>query len=102
MVSMAKEPNSSHIMQLQVYLHYLRIQHGMIVYVEKNTLQSRSFPVEYDPKVAEEAIQRFRRLHLALTKGEIPEPEARLKPDRKWECGYCAWKEGCWGGEEKI
>ena len=102
MLSMAKGINSSHLMQLQVYLHYLRLQHGMIVYVEKNTLQTKSFPVEYDPKAAEEAIKRFRRLHLHLTKDEIPEPEALLTPARKWECGYCGWKQECWAREDKV
>jgi len=100
MLSMIKEPNASHIMQLQVYLHYLRHQHGLIVYVEKNTLQTKSFPVEYDPKVAEEALKRFRRLHLAVKNNEIPEPEARLVPGRSWECNYCGWKEECWAQKE--
>ncbi len=102
MLDMVKEANYAHVVQLQVYLHYLKLQHGIIVYVEKNNLHTKSFTIEYDPKIAEEALQRFRRLHLAVISGEIPEPEARLSRDRMWECNYCAWKEECWGYQDSI
>ena len=97
MVSMAKEPQESHLMQLQIYLHFLKLRYGMIVYVEKNTLQTKWFNVEYDAQKAEDAIKRFKRLHLAVKNDEIPEPEAKMTPGKEWECGYCDWKEECWG-----
>jgi CRISPR/Cas system-associated exonuclease Cas4 (RecB family) len=100
MVSMAKEPQPSHVMQLQVYLHFLKLRYGMIVYVEKNTLQTKWFNVEYDEAAAEDAIKRFRRLHLAVSKNEMPEPEARITSGKEWECSYCDWKDECWGTQK--
>jgi CRISPR/Cas system-associated exonuclease Cas4 (RecB family) len=97
MLSMTNEPQPSHVMQLQVYLHFLGMKYGMIVYVEKNTLQTKWFNVDYDPQKAEGAINRFKRIHSSVKNNEIPEPEAKMTPGKEWECNYCDWKDECWG-----
>jgi len=88
-------PQPHHIMQLQLYMHALKIFNGFILYVEKNTLHSRAFEVKYDERIAAIALDRFSKLHKHLISKEIPAPEARLKPEMAWMCRRCDWKEEC-------
>ena len=95
MLSMMPSPNESHVMQLQLYLHAREMEEGAILYVEKNTLQSKTFPIKRDPKQYEQIISRFKKLHAHLKESTTPSPEARLKEEKKWMCRYCAYKNEC-------
>jgi CRISPR/Cas system-associated exonuclease Cas4 (RecB family) len=90
-----KKPTDSHAMQLQLYMHATGITNGVVLYVEKNTLQAKEFDVPYDEAAAQAAIDRFRALHKALTEDELPAPEAKRVKAMKWMCGYCDWAEEC-------
>jgi CRISPR-associated exonuclease Cas4 len=90
-----KEPSPHHEMQLQLYMHYVKVYNGILLYVEKNTLQSRAFIVDYKKEIAKEALERFRLLHKYLTENHIPDPEAKQKDKIKWMCNYCEYKEKC-------
>jgi|TARA_Y100000310_G_scaffold68970_2_gene64316 CRISPR/Cas system-associated exonuclease Cas4 (RecB family) len=88
-------PQESHIMQLQLYLHARKMQEGVLVYVEKNTLKSKTFPVTYNPSIYEVIINRFKKLHEHLKSSSTPDPESRLLEDKKWMCRYCNYKTEC-------
>lgn len=92
-----REPNDSHVLQLQLYLNATGIADGAILYLEKNTLQSKVFPIKYDGNLAELAFARFQAVDEALTANKMPAPEAKAKEkeEMKWQCKFCPWKAEC-------
>ncbi len=90
-----EEPSESHVMQLQLYLHARHIKEGVLLYLEKNTLKSKTFHIAYDVNIFNNVIERFRLLHKRLMNGQIPPPEARLDEDKRWMCRSCQYADEC-------
>lgn len=95
------EPKEENINQLQLYLHYFKMPKGILLYVNKNSLNLKEFVVDYDKKRALSLIA-----DLNETKNKI---EADVVPDRlfdfpeNWQCKYCQFKEICGNaGEGEI
>jgi hypothetical protein len=84
-----------HEMQLQLYLHATKIKDGMILYIQKDNLDTRSFNVQYDEKIIEKILKRFELLHQTLINDKIPFAEAKACEEDLWMCRFCAWKEEC-------
>ena len=97
-----ESPQESHIMQLQLYLHARKMQEGVLVYVEKNTLKSKTFPVTYNASMYEAVINRFKKLHEHLKNSSTPAPESRLIEGKKWMCRYCNYKTECFQETPKV
>jgi CRISPR/Cas system-associated exonuclease Cas4 (RecB family) len=94
-LSMTDEAQPTHVMQLQLYMHALKLTDGCVLYIEKNTMKCKAFYVKYDEKVAAEALYRFQKLHDYLTKDKLIEPEARLISEINWMCKYCEYRDRC-------
>ena len=90
-----EEPNESHVLQLQLYLHANNVQDGILLYLEKNTLKSKTFHITYDEKMYNHIIERFRELHKKLVTTTLPLPEARLNEDKQWMCRSCPYNKEC-------
>lgn len=90
------EASPHNIVQLQLYMHFLGIHNGILLYIDKRNLQSKIFLVNYDEKAAEEIIKRFRTLHMFLAKDAMPDPEARESKNTLWMCRYCEYREKCY------
>ena len=45
------KPKPDHFIQLQIYLHLSKIEHGMVLYEDKNDQQVKAFASTYDEKV---------------------------------------------------
>ncbi len=87
-----------HIMQLQLYMHATGVHNGALLYIEKNTLNTKIFTIPYREVIAAEAIHRFETLHKSLGENRIPEPEARLQKNRQklgWMCSNCDYRIEC-------
>lgn len=97
-----EEASESHIMQLQLYLHARKITEGILLYLEKNTLKSKTFHVTYDPSVYNQVIERFRLLHKRLMAGQLPPPESRLDDDKRWMCRSCQYAVECFNDTPDI
>lgn len=97
-----EEPNEAHVMQLQLYMHMSGIKHGIILYLEKNTLQSRWFNIDYSKEEAEQALKRLNVLHEALTEKKIPVAEAKLDERKKWLCKNCPYARECDKGKIEV
>lgn len=89
------EPHEAHVMQLQLYMHAKDIHNGLIIYLEKNTLQSKTFPVSYDAKYADKTIKRLKDLHQHLKEDKLPIAEARIIYSKGWMCKGCQYREDC-------
>jgi CRISPR/Cas system-associated exonuclease Cas4 (RecB family) len=89
------KPSPSYVSQLQFYMWALRIHDGVILYVEKNTLNSKVFTIPYDEKHAQDILGRFKKLDERLREDRLPEPEAKMDRELNWMCRFCDWKKEC-------
>ena len=90
-----KEANEHHISQLQLYMHAVGIHEGIILYLQKDNLQTASFNIKYDDEKSHEIIKRFHGLHYALKENKTPPAEAKIIKNKNWMCNYCEYKEEC-------
>lgn len=96
MLRIVKKPSRHHIMQLQLYMHATGIHNGILLYLEKNTLQAKVFTIDFDELIVKEALNRFNELHEHLITNSIPPAEASInKSDIGWMCNYCEYGEKC-------
>jgi len=94
-LSYVKSPQKHHVMQLQLYMHGTGIHNGILLYIEKNTLKTKVFTIEFDEHVINELLERFRELHKNLITNQIPIAEAKQNGDIKWMCEKCEYREKC-------
>jgi len=90
-----KEAQQSHRMQLQLYMHATKVHSGIVLYVEKNTLQSSVFEVSYSEEEAQGIIKRFKNLHSSLKNDLLPIAEAKKLEGKEWQCRFCEYSEKC-------
>jgi len=89
------EPQNSHKMQLQLYMHATGVPSGMLLYIEKNTLKSKTFSVAYDADWAQRIMQRFGLLHRHLKDGVLPPAEGKRLREMSVMCANCDYAEEC-------
>jgi CRISPR/Cas system-associated exonuclease Cas4 (RecB family) len=90
-----EEPKPENIMQLQFYMYATKVWDGLLVYIQKDNLQTISFPIRCRKETAHRILQRFETLHNHLTNNTLPEPEAKFSRKKSWACNYCDWREEC-------
>lgn len=85
-------PETDHLKQIQLYLHYFKVPQGVVIYEDKNTQELKEFLVNYDPKLVQEVLKEFQVLKEQLEKDAIP-----LIPEdvELWRCEYCEYREEC-------
>ncbi len=94
-------PKEAHAIQLLLYMQAIKIFDGFVLYVEKNTLKTKSFPVAYDEALVTLTLNRFRKLHQHLTSNMLPDPEARIVKALHWMCATCNYREECYRATPK-
>lgn len=94
-IDAVERPQKSHETQLLFYMHALGVHDGIVLYIDKNNLQSKAFEVGYDEKKALEISKRFSELHNALKENKIPNAEARETVETAWMCRYCEYNSKC-------
>jgi len=90
-----KDYRKEHEIQLQLYMRGLRVNEGIILYIQKDNLETKAFNINYNKKISDYAIERFRELHKSLIENKIPNAEAKQDDSKAWMCNFCAWKEEC-------
>jgi CRISPR/Cas system-associated exonuclease Cas4 (RecB family) len=90
-----KEYKKENEIQLQLYMKALGVHEGILLYVQKDNLETKAFEIKFNYKTADKIIARFAELHKALTTNKMPEAEAKKDKEMDWMCNYCAWKEEC-------
>jgi len=90
------DPSPHNIDQLQLYMHFTGIPDGILLYVDKRNMNSKVFYISYSKEHAEKIIEKFKKLHMCLTKQIVPEPESRMSVHKKWMCRNCEYKEKCY------
>lgn len=94
-ISYIDQAQPQHIAQLQLYMHFTNVHDGVLLYVDKTNLNSEVFTVPYSRDAALKIIDRFKKLHNCLKKGELPVAEAKQIKEMEWMCRYCEYKERC-------
>ncbi len=95
-----EKPSLNHEMQLQLYMYATGIHDGVILYIDKNNLQSKVFSLQFSDEEANRIMNRFMALHKSLISNSLPEPEAKQREEMNWMCRFCEYTEKC-GREEK-
>lgn len=87
------QPKQENVEQLQLYLHYFKIPRGILLYVDKDKLELKEFPVSYNKIQAETLLKQLAGLKKQIDCNTIP---ARIPsyPDN-WQCQYCQYREVC-------
>jgi len=94
-VSFVKKPQTNHVMQLMFYMEATGVHNGIILYIDKNNLESKIFEVEFDARKASDIFDRFSFLHEHLKNDGLPDAEAKKVSDMNWMCKFCEYKEKC-------
>jgi len=94
-VDFVTKPQSQHESQIQFYMHASGIKKGILLYVDKRDLKTKTFEVKYCEEKSENIINRFKKIHETLKKDELPNPEAKEIREWNWMCNYCEQKELC-------
>lgn len=98
-IKFVKAPQRSHEMQLVFYMHASGVHNGVILYVDKSNLQSKTFEVPYTKEKADEILGRFKSLNDSLVNNSMPEAEAKKSKETTWMCKYCEYADKCKKGE---
>ena len=87
------KPLPKHVIQLQLYMYATRSKVGHLIYVEKNSLKTRYFPVVYDKKLVSQTIDKLAKISQCIKSETMPE---RVSEDfNYYECVYCPYKKEC-------
>ena len=94
------QPDSDHIKQIQLYLHYFNISRGIMLYECKDTQDIKEFFVDYDEGLVKKLLSNFDKLKKEIDENKIPEIPEDLEA---WKCTYCPYLESCkkHGGPKK-
>ena len=86
----AKEDN---INQIQLYLHFFKIPKGILLYVNKDTLELKEFLVEYNLAIAQKLLKDLADLKTKIDSNIVPQ-RIPAWPE-EWQCKYCQFREIC-------
>jgi len=53
------QPKEDNLNQIQLYLRYFKIPKGILLYINKDTLELKEFLVEYNPTVAQKLLKDY-------------------------------------------
>ena len=101
-IKFVTEPSPHNIQQLQLYMHFIDIKNGLLVYVDKSNLKTKVFEIKYDKEKALDIIKRFKLLHKYLKEDILPRAESRIYEKSNWMCRYCEYKDRCYKDTPKI
>jgi len=94
-------PKEENVNQLQLYLYFFEIPKGILLYVNKDTLELKEFLIEYNPVIAQKLLKELAELKTKIDLNIVPARIAGWSEDR--QCQYCQFKEICiTAGEREI
>lgn len=95
-----KQPMKEHIAQLQLYLHFLKVEKGVLLYESKHTNIFYDFPIKYDLIQTNEILHYFETVAIHLKNKDIPLVNQDYVED-KYPCNFCTYIEHCYGENKK-
>lgn len=87
------EPKEDNVNQIQLYLHFFKIPKGILLYVNKDTLELKDFLVRYSPAKANKLLTGLSDLKKKIDTNIMP---SRLSGyPENWQCRFCQFKDIC-------
>jgi len=87
------QPKEDNVNQIQLYLHFFKIPKGILLYINKNTLELKEFLVEYDSTRVKKLLSDLSGLKTKIDSNIVPPRIPGYPAD--WQCQYCQFKEIC-------
>lgn len=87
------QPKEENVDQLQLYLHYFKIQKGILLYVDKDKLGLKEFVVQYNPGRAKFLLDNLEVLREQIGQNVLPS-RLPMYPSG-WQCQYCQYLVVC-------
>lgn len=88
-----QEPKEENVNQLQLYLHYFKIEKGILLYMSKDTSELKDYVVSYNPALAQALLKDLESLDKKIKADIIPQRLADWP--QNWQCQYCQFKDIC-------
>lgn len=96
------EPEEDHYKQIQLYMHYFKINKGIVLYENKDNQELKEFKIDYDPGLVEFVLYRMKELKKDIENNNLPKiPEQIMSGPESWRCSYCSYIESCLKESEK-
>lgn len=86
-------PKEENVNQIQLYLHFFKIPRGILLYINKDTLELKEFLVHYDSALAKKLLDGLAILKEKINSNTIPARIPTFPQD--WQCQYCQFLEIC-------
>ncbi len=87
------EPKLDNVNQLQLYLHFFKIEKGILLYVNKNTLELKEYLIPYGREYCEKLMAGLVALKEKIDSNVIPARIEEYPGD--YQCRFCQYKEIC-------
>jgi CRISPR/Cas system-associated exonuclease Cas4 (RecB family) len=87
------EPKDENVNQIQLYLHYFKIPKGILLYINKDTLELKEFLIQYNSRLALSLLKGLENLNKKINTNVVPERLADYP--KNWQCMYCQFKDIC-------
>src|SRR3989338_1305888 len=87
------EPKEENVNQIQLYLHYFKVPKGILLYVNKNSLELKEFMIDYDKEKCLSLLQGLAETKSKIDEGIIPDRIPGYPGD--WQCRYCQFAGIC-------
>ncbi len=96
------KPDEDHYKQIQLYMHYFKINKGIILYENKDNQELKEFKIEYDSGLVEFVLYKLKELKQNIDNNLLPKvPESIMTGSESWKCSYCPYVESCSKESEK-
>lgn len=86
------EPLREHVLQVTVYMRAARTDHAILFYVDKRTLATHEFPLEFFQGNLDLMFERAGLLNKALIRKVLP---PRVGAGGEWQCKFCEYQSEC-------
>jgi CRISPR/Cas system-associated exonuclease Cas4 (RecB family) len=101
-VNSLTSPNRHHKAQLHAYMvalsaeYDLHLSKGILIYGSRESLDIKTFSVEFDPSFWEDVVLQWAEEHTEYrVNGDLPPRD----PEYNWECDFCDYRERCGKGD---
>lgn len=86
------EASREDVLQVTPYMAVTKIRNAMLFYVNKQTLETKDFPIRFEPENLTLVFERAKRLHEALQSKSLP---PRVGAGQDWQCEQCEYETEC-------
>lgn len=94
-------PKEENLCQIQLYLHYFKIQKGILLYIDKDRQEMKEFVVRYNPLLVDQLLSGFKQLKNKISENILP--VSLFDYPNNWQCTYCQYRKICdMAGKQEI